>query len=153
MVAGDSSLGPRWGLILRRGFLKRCARCGSGHLFEGWFRLKERCPRCGMRFEREPGAFTGVYLLNFGVALFLLWAVMMVYIAQLALADGGDVNALPIVIAGVAVAVVFPVAFYPYAKTIWIAIHLGAEELSPEERADANKHRSVLADGSTPKTP
>jgi len=128
---------------MRRGAFKRCPRCGSGHLFEGWFRLKEHCPRCGMRFEREEGAFTGVYLLNFGVDLFLLWALMMVYIGMLATADGEPVNAVPIGIAAAVVAIVFPVVFYPYAKTIWIAIHLGAEALSPAELEEAEAHRSV----------
>jgi uncharacterized protein (DUF983 family) len=128
---------------MQRGAFKRCPRCGSGHLFEGWFRLKEHCPRCGMRFEREEGAFTGVYLLNFGVALFLLWALMMVYIALLATADGEPVDVVPIAVAALVVAIVFPVVFYPFAKTIWIAIHLGAEALSPSEQAEAEEHRTV----------
>lgn len=134
---------PEWGRILQRGFAKHCPRCGSGHLFEGWFRLKEHCPRCGMKFEREEGAFTGVYLLNFGVDLFLLWALMMVYIAMLATADGEPVNVVPIGIAAAVIAFVFPVVFYPFAKTIWIAIHLGAEALSPAEREEADAHRTV----------
>jgi len=137
---------PAWGRIMRRGFLKQCPRCGSRHLFDGWFRLKEHCPRCGMRFEREEGAFTGVYLLNFGVALFLLWALMMVYIAQLAMAEGESVNVVPIGIAALLVAIVFPVVFYPFAKTIWIAIHLGAEALGPKELEEAEAHRSVPRD-------
>ncbi|HWJ60351.1 MAG TPA: DUF983 domain-containing protein, partial [Acidimicrobiales bacterium] len=109
MAAPATPAKPEWARILRRGFAKRCPRCGSGHLFVGWFRMKEHCPRCGMRFEREEGAFTGVYLLNFGVALFLLWALMMVYIAQLATADGEPVNVIPIGIAALVVAIVFPV--------------------------------------------
>src|SRR6478609_1283698 len=116
---------PEWGRLMRRGFAKHCPRCGSGHLFQGWFRIREHCPRCGMKFARGAGAFTGIYLLNFGVVLFLLWALMMVYIAQLATADGQSVDLVPIGIAAAAVVVVFPVAFYPFATTIWIAIHLG----------------------------
>lgn len=134
---------PEWGRILRRGFTKHCPRCGSGHLFTGWFKIKEHCPRCGMKFEREAGAFTGIYLLNFGVVLFLLWALMMVYIAQLAMADGGSVNLVPIGIAAALVVVVFPIVFYPLATTIWIALHLGAEALSPAERDEAEAHRTV----------
>ena len=48
---------------------KHCPRCGGGHLFDGWFRMKERCPTCGVRFEREPGFFVGAYFINFAVAL------------------------------------------------------------------------------------
>ncbi|MGN6693293.1 MAG: DUF983 domain-containing protein [Aquihabitans sp.] len=144
---------PAWGRIMRHGFAKHCARCGSGHLFEGWFRLREHCPRCGMKFEREEGAFTGVYLLNFGVALFLLWALMMVYIGQLAMAEGEHVNVVPIGVAALVVAIVFPVVFYPFAKTIWIAIHLGAEPLSPAELAEAEEHRTVPYDELSLTTP
>jgi hypothetical protein len=106
-----------------------------------------------MRFEREEGAFTGVYLLNFGVALFLLWALMMVYIAQLATADGEPVNVIPIGIAALVVAIVFPVVFYPFAKTIWIALHLGAEALSPAEREEAEAHRTVPREDLTLSSP
>lgn len=105
--------------------------------------MKTHCPQCGMRFEREEGGFTGVYLMNFGVTLFLLWAVMMVYVGMLAAAGGEPVRALPIVIAGALVAGPFPIAFYPFAKTIWVAIHLAAEPLSPDELAEAEHHRSV----------
>lgn len=134
-----------WAQILRRGFWKRCGRCGSGKLFDGWFRLKEHCPRCGMRFEREEGAFTGVYLLNFGLSLFLLWAVMMAYVAMRAIGDG-PVDTVPIAIAAVFASVVFPIGFYPYAKTIWIAMHLAADPLSDAELAEAEAHRSAPVD-------
>jgi uncharacterized protein (DUF983 family) len=45
---------------LRRGIQKRCPHCGRGRLFSGWSHL-ERCPVCGLIFERNPGdtwAFT-----------------------------------------------------------------------------------------------
>jgi len=31
--------------------------------------MHERCPACGLRFEREPGYFTGAMYLSYGVAL------------------------------------------------------------------------------------
>jgi uncharacterized protein (DUF983 family) len=46
---------------LRRGLSKRCPHCGEGSLFEGWSRHLERCPVCGLVYERNPGdtwAFT-----------------------------------------------------------------------------------------------
>ena len=47
-------------LALGRGWRKRCPHCGEGSLFSGWTHL-ERCSRCGLVFERNPGdtwAFT-----------------------------------------------------------------------------------------------
>ena len=44
-----------------RGLSKRCPHCGQGPLFEGWSHHLERCPVCGLVYERNPGdtwAFT-----------------------------------------------------------------------------------------------
>ncbi|HXO18597.1 MAG TPA: DUF983 domain-containing protein [Thermoanaerobaculia bacterium] len=38
-----------------RGLRKRCPRCGEGRLFRGWNRLYERCPVCGLAYERHTG--------------------------------------------------------------------------------------------------
>ena len=46
---------------VRRGLSKRCPHCGKGPLFEGWSHHLERCPGCGLVYERNPGdtwAFT-----------------------------------------------------------------------------------------------
>ena len=46
---------------LVRGVTKRCPHCGQGRLFSGWAHHVERCPLCGLIYERNPGdtwAFT-----------------------------------------------------------------------------------------------
>lgn len=35
------------GPALRRGFVKRCPRCGEGHLFDGYLKVARTCPSCG----------------------------------------------------------------------------------------------------------
>jgi uncharacterized protein (DUF983 family) len=53
-----------WHLVkqaLARGLRKRCPHCGKGVLFSGWARHNDRCPSCGLIYERNPGdtwAFT-----------------------------------------------------------------------------------------------
>jgi uncharacterized protein (DUF983 family) len=42
-------------LALRRGFRRRCPRCGEGALFHGWNKLNESCPVCGLLYERRTG--------------------------------------------------------------------------------------------------
>jgi len=62
-----------------RGLRRRCPHCGRGHLFSGFAHHLERCPVCGLIYERNPGdtwAFTiigdripvalGIVLLYFG---------------------------------------------------------------------------------------
>jgi uncharacterized protein (DUF983 family) len=58
MTLRDGKVGP--GTALGRGVRKLCPHCGKGRLFAGWRHL-ERCPVCGLIYERNPGdtwAFT-----------------------------------------------------------------------------------------------
>lgn len=109
--------------MLTRGARRRCPRCGSGHLFQGWFRLKDRCPRCHFTFEREEGFFLGAFVINFGVTIAGLAVIMGALIAVLA--TNGSQRALDlVVVAAVAEVVVVPLAFYPTSKTLWSGIDM-----------------------------
>ena len=118
-----------------RGVLKKCGRCGAGHLFDGWFEQKERCPGCGLKFEREPGFFVGAYLINFAIVIVLLFVLCMGFVAMKAIDH--DAAVAPIVVAGLVISVLAPVAFYPYSRTIWSAFDVGMTPLEPQEIADA----------------
>ena len=48
---------------------QRCPRCLQGQVFATLFRMHEQCPVCGLRFEREPGYFTGAMSLSDGLAV------------------------------------------------------------------------------------
>ena len=121
--------------MLGRGLLKRCAVCGSGKLFTRWFRMKERCPRCGYRFEREEGFFLGAYVINLAVAqgMVILLAVVPLIVR---LADDPDASILPFVIGGLVGAVVAPIVFYPWSKTVWTAFDLILRPLAAREPTD-----------------
>jgi uncharacterized protein (DUF983 family) len=121
---------------LWRGARRRCPRCGVRGIFDGWFRLKERCPRCGYRFRREEGFYTGVYLLNFGAALSLMWAALMLYILWRASSDT-DSSLWPVLLVCVGFALFAPVVLYPFASATWAALDLVLRPLEPEEEADA----------------
>ena len=53
----------------------RCPRCLRGKLFRGLLDMWERCPRCGLRFEREEGYFTGAMYASFLLALPLVFGI------------------------------------------------------------------------------
>ena len=63
--------------MLLRGCVKHCPVCGQGHLFVRYFRMIDRCPRCGLRFERLEGHWTGDLGINtivsFGTLLITLF--------------------------------------------------------------------------------
>ena len=91
--------------------------------------MKERCPRCGMKFEREEGYFLGAFTVNFGVMLLSLALFIAVGLA-LTLPDPPPGK---LALAGMVVGVVVPTFFYPFSRTVWSAIDLIMKPLEPDE--------------------
>jgi uncharacterized protein (DUF983 family) len=136
---------PGWGMVLRRGLGKRCPRCGGKGVYDSWFRMKDRCPTCGYRFEREPGFFVGAYLINFAIAEGLLFVLVMGFVFwKNSRPDAGV--AVPIALA-VVVSIVAPMLFYPYSRTIWSAIDLVMTPLELREIVDAAEAVDDEGDG------
>lgn len=133
------TVGP-WHTVLR-GFLKRCGRCGSRGIFRSYFSLKERCPRCGYRFQREAGAFTGVMLMNIIATFTLMFLTLISYVVWRGV-TGEAISFTPFVIVCFAWAAVVPAVFYPIASSWWAAIDLAMRPLDPAELADAEAHRA-----------
>ena len=77
--------------VVWRGLRRRCGRCGAKRIFSSYFQLHERCPRCGYKFEREEGFFTGVYLVNYAITALLLVAMIFAFLLVAVASDGGDV--------------------------------------------------------------
>jgi uncharacterized protein (DUF983 family) len=121
--------------IVLRGLIRRCPRCGGGGLFASWFKLKERCPTCGMKFEREDGFWLGGYVINIAAGEGALLILLAVLIGQLA--SGVHINVWPYAAAGTVIAVGGPMVTFPFSRTVWCAIYLIMRPLSPEEVVDA----------------
>lgn len=122
---------PSLARALGRGLTLRCPRCGSGGLFNGWFRMVPECPRCRLRFEREPGYWTGALAVNI-MATGGVFAIVFVTLVALTVPD---VPVLPLLAVLVPIAVLAPIVFYPFSKTIWVAIDRGLLlRLDPKER-------------------
>ena len=67
----------RAGRILWRGMRLRCPHCGSRGILDGWFKLKHRCPSCGLVLDRgESDYFLGAYLVNLVAVELILTAIM-----------------------------------------------------------------------------
>jgi uncharacterized protein (DUF983 family) len=120
---------------LWRGATKRCPRCGGGRLFRRWLEMKASCPRCGFGFEREEGFFLGAYVINLAVSELAVVAVVVTLIVQEARGHAGSL--VPWIVVGLAIQLLLPVLFYPFAKTIWSAIDLVMRPLDPHEEAEA----------------
>ena len=76
-------------------------------------------------------------LVNLGTTLVLMWLVIMAWLIWHE-ATGSDSGLAPILVASVAIALVLPVAFYPFATTTWAALDLAMRPLEPVEVAEAD---------------
>jgi uncharacterized protein (DUF983 family) len=116
-------------VLLLRGLRRHCPLCGSGHLFRRWFVIRERCPRCGFRFERVEGHWIGALAMNTIVA----FGLMLLAIVAGIVATYPDVPFLPVAVVAVAIALVVPVVFLPASRTLWTAIDLCMTPAENEE--------------------
>ncbi|GIU98521.1 MAG: hypothetical protein KatS3mg014_0137 [Actinomycetota bacterium] len=119
--------------VLGRGLLRRCPRCGSGDLFVSWLEIREGCPRCGLRLEREEGGFLGAMTINYTATALVWLAVLVVWLVL----DLPDVRLAALMGVSLAVAALFPLLFFPFAKTIWCAVdHLVARSAPEPSRPE-----------------
>lgn len=113
---------------LVRGATKRCPRCGSGALFKGWFTIRDRCPGCGLRLEREEGGFLGAMVLSYLVTEGILLALLIAWL----IVDLPDLYVGALTVASIAVAGMIPVLFWPFSKTIWASVDYFVYRTSPD---------------------
>lgn len=68
----------------------RCPNCGQGRLFLrlASVRIRETCTVCGVRFERDPGAFLGPSTLLYVVAVTVEVALFLVLVSRYGLFPG-----------------------------------------------------------------
>ena len=101
-----------------RAATRRCPRCGKGQLFRHWLKMLDACGNCQMRFERGDGYWLGSMALNFAVTEVFFVAALVV----LLVATWPDVPWTTVLFSVVAVNIVVPLAFYPFSRTIWVAV-------------------------------
>lgn len=120
----------KFSTLLSRGLRRRCPNCGGGRIFETWFKLKERCPTCSYPFEREEGYWVSAIIVNVGViqTLFIIAFVVCV------IATAPDVPWAPLLVITGTFNVIFPIVWFPYSKTVWMAIDLYFHPLEAGEK-------------------
>ncbi len=96
--------------------------------------MAPQCPRCGFTFERAEGAWTASLGINTVVSSVCVFGLLL----GVFLFTYPDVPIAGLLVGTLTVAVVVPVAFFPYSKTIWLAIDLGVHPLEPGETTDGD---------------
>ncbi len=116
-MSGGQTAGVR---VLWRGLTLACPSCGGRGLFRRWalFAIRERCPHCGLKFERMEGHWLGAVAVNTVASATVV--ILTVVVAMLVW--GTDVSRGLLLAIAAPVGVVVPVLFDPVSRTLWTAI-------------------------------
>ena len=122
----------------------RCPHCGGGPIFVTWSRLVPNCPVCGLGLERgEHGYWLGAYFFNLMAVetVFSVWVPGFLWLTWPSPPWG------VFQITTVILMVIFPVFFFPYSKTLFLAFDLFIRPATdddfavPHEEARRQRHR------------
>jgi len=125
--------------MLWRGLRRRCAWCnGRGAFFRGWFHKEEHCRTCGIEWRR---GYEGFELGAMTINTIVVFGVLIVGLTVGLVATTPDVPVFQLIALLAVVAVVMPVAIYPYTYTVWQAVDL---VMHPPEPGDPSSPPPVL---------
>jgi uncharacterized protein (DUF983 family) len=115
--------------IMSRGLRLRCPKCGRTPIFRGWFSMHEQCAECGRRFNRAPGYLLGSIYINYGLTA------LLVVVAYFSLYFGEVLTSKQLLVVLTAFILVFPLWFFRYARSLWIAFDERWDPWPNEEEA------------------
>lgn len=122
--------------LIKRGFLLQCPYCGTGGIIKFPFWIADCCPSCGYRFAPESGYFVGGYALN------LIGAEVIGLIAVIVVLLRSNLSLYQQEALGIGAAILLPVVFFPWSRTLWMALDLtfqGDLHLEQERRITAQQ--------------
>jgi hypothetical protein len=82
--------------------------------------MADRCPRCALTFERIEGHSVGALGINTVASILVLLVVGIIGFVV----TFPELPLLPLTGTAIATAIVVPLFFYPFSKTLWTAIDL-----------------------------
>jgi len=116
--------------LYARGLTLRCPHCGGARLPKTWFKLKAKCPACGLRTDRgEEDFFLGGIMFNY-VFCGLVFLGLMVL---LVVVTWPDVPWDLLQWGGLGLIALLPFLFYPFSLTTWLASDILIKPVTGEE--------------------
>ena len=91
--------------------------------------MSEKCPRCGLVFERIEGHWIGAIGINTIISFVSLLIVLVVGVV----ATFPDIATVPLMVLAMATAVVVPLLVDPISRTLWTGIDIAMRPLEPFE--------------------
>ena len=99
----------RWRAVL----LLRCPRCLDGRIWKRFLDMNERCPTCGLGFEREPGYFTGAMVVSYAIAVPTFGLIVIALIVA-------GVDAVVALVVGGSFYLALAPFIFRYSRAIWL---------------------------------
>lgn len=120
-----------------RALTLRCPRCGGGGIWLNWFKMKHVCPTCGLVLERGESEdyWLGAYMFNLVAAEIISVAIAVIII----IASWPDVKWNQVWAISIALAVIMPIVFLPFARDLWLAFDLIFRH---HEAGDVHRHEA-----------
>lgn len=108
---------PNYGIFrrLRASLFMRCPRCCKGSVFAAPLRMRETCRECDLKFEREPGYFTGAMYASYFLGIFStapVWFGMLM----------AEASYTAILVVGIGMVVVLMPLYFHYSRVLWMHI-------------------------------
>jgi uncharacterized protein (DUF983 family) len=123
--------------ILGRALLLRCPHCGGRPMLRHWLRMRERCPRCGLRVERgERDYFIGSMMFNLVLAELLFAAAFVAALVSTWPDVPWDTMEWLAPLAMLAA----PLLLFPFSKLVWLAFDV---MFRPVTEAELEWHRTT----------
>lgn len=108
------------GQLLGRALRRRCPRCGEKEIWRSWFNLGPACPSCLYRFEREEGYWVMAIIVNTA----LVEGIFAVLFVGGLIASWPEINWPYLLGTALVTNAILPFLFFPYSKTLWVALDL-----------------------------
>lgn len=116
--------------MFSRALRRRCPVCGSGPMFQRWFRMVDHCPGCGIRTRRgEDGYTLGALWFNLMLAESITMTIFVVTLVRTWPDPPWDV----LQVVGPIEAVVIPLLVWPFARTLFLAFDLSFRPLEARD--------------------
>ncbi len=103
-------------VLVSRALRLLCPACGKAKLFRNMLSMNDPCSDCGRKFDRAPGYLLGSIYFNYGVTA------VLVVILYFGLFLATDLTGKQLLYVTTALALLFPLWFFRYARALWIAL-------------------------------
>jgi uncharacterized protein (DUF983 family) len=112
-----------------RAALLRCPRCGGRGVMRSWFKMAERCPTCGLALERGERSdfWIGAYVFNLAFGEGIAFGVLVIWMV----ASAPNQPWTRIEVVGLILAILLPLMFFPFSRTLWLAWDLSFRPAEP----------------------